>query len=113
MEPLKLSSAWKDVSEEEDPADNFARSVNMLRSQYHGGAFDGNQCTGLLNSINKLQAILPSELAGYIDCLKAFKDVTTACFRKELDRDYHTTIITFGEKFDALNISHTPSIHAV
>ena len=83
-----MQSAWKEASDENDPTDDFAKTVDMLSSQYHGGAFDGSQCTGLLKSLNKFEAMLPEELACYMDCLSALNDVTTACLGKELTSNY-------------------------
>ena len=103
----------KNVGDGTDPALDFAKHMNLVRSSYHGGDFEGNQCKGFLKSLDKLELVLPVELANYLVCLQCLSKVVSGCYGKLVDTSYKKYIRDFSISFEALNISETPSIHAV
>ena len=110
----KLSEDWKSLSGDgSDPALDFAKQMNLVRSSYHGGDFEGNQCKGFLKNLDKLEQVLPGELGHYLVCLQKLSSIVSGCYGKIVDSNFKTFIEEFSSSFDALNISETPSIHAV
>lgn len=109
-----LSEKWKLIAGDgSDPALQFAKNMNLVRSAYHGGDFEGNQCKGFLRSLDKLNQVLPGELSPYLVCLQNLSKLVSGCYGKLLDRNYKTFIQDFSSSFAALHISETPSVHAV
>lgn len=94
-------------------ADDFAKSINAVRSAYHGGAFNGNQCNQILKKSDKLYQYLPKTLHNYVHCLTSFQQVINGCFSYNLDRFYEDKISKFGKAYEKLGISETPSVHAI
>ena len=109
-----LSDKWKELVEVgSDPAMDFAKKMNLVRSAYHGGDFEGNQCKGFLKCLDKLKVILPPALSPFLYCLEKFSLLVSGCYGKKLSPSYKDIIQDFSSSFGALGISETPSIHAV
>ena len=41
--------------------EQFEKSINVTRSEYHGGQFEGNECSKILKNVEKLEQIVNNE----------------------------------------------------
>ena len=84
----------------------------MKRTDYHGGAFEENDCRKLLKNIDKLRVVC-SQNDFFINVFEAFNDVLASCFGTQLADDFEEKIELFSTCYLKLNISVTPKVHAV
>ena len=100
-------------------ANDWSQACGLVRPKLHGGEFPGNSCKTLLNSIDKLEDILPKDVKEtvkvqrLVKALKDFKEVKDSCFGKEVDSAYKVVIREFEKSYRNLDISVTPKVHAV
>ena len=78
----------------------------MVRSKYYSGAFNGNQCRGLLKSLSRLQATLPDVIL--LDCLLVFNNVIAACFRKDFSMTIRIFLVSLVQR---LTNMESPKLH--
>ena len=119
---VKLEELWVEYVTDEtpedqptppNPAEEFAKSIYMVRAEYHGGEFEGNQCERLLKNTEKLRQALPLHLHSYADCLESLKKVVDSTFSAHLDLNYPKYFQDFDNNYKKLKISVTPSVHAI
>ena len=70
----------------------------------------------MLNSVDKLEKIVPkenNEVPQVVKVLKDFKTIKDMCFGKEVKSDYRVAIKEFEASYKLLGISVTPKVHAV
>ena len=118
-----FNKLWKAMAAEwsrimgtcEDLASSFAISINAVPSSYMGHDFVGNKCLFLLKNLDKLAKQLPKELHCYVDCFNALYDVVKSCFSVSgpVDNGYLKDIERFIDRFSAVDVVNTPSIHCV
>ena len=103
----ELESLWP-ASEE------WLKSCNVKKEEYHGGTFAGNDSRQLLRNVNRLEALRPPEACKkFVNAFKSFNDVVSACYGSNLDADYLQKISIFAADYFRLGISVTPKVHAV
>ena len=88
-------------------------TCHVKRGDYHGGAFEGNDCRTLLKKVSKLREICPRTFNKFADAFESFDKVVKSCFGSELSPGYVDNIREFTDKFKKLDISVTPKVHAV
>ena len=89
------------------------KACNVIRNDYHGGAFEGNQCRTLLKNVDKLKEMIPQEFQGFVETFEMFDRVVSACYSTHLSPDYKYHIENFKTSYMKLNIGVTPKVHAV
>ena len=94
-------------------SEDWLKLCFVKKSDYHGGAFEGNDCRKLLKNTDSLREICPKEHKRYFDTLSYFNDVVSSCYGFELHPSYKSNISNFKREFLKLNISVTPKVHAV
>ena len=87
-----VNKIYKAIKEKFPTIDDWAYDHNILRSDYFEHDFEGNSCDKILNKLDALEAIIPKNLTGYIETLKAFNAVVECCFRRNLKEDYEDAI---------------------
>ena len=109
-----LSKDWKEATPEltEDPVIEFAKANHIVRMSYHGGGYEGNQCSKMLQKAELLAQQVPDHLTIYTDCLAAFRDVKDSVAGWKVKPNYAEKIQNFKEKYSELPISITPSVHS-
>ena len=112
-----LGEAWQlAINAAENPATQFAISVNAVPSSYHGGDFKGDGCRRLLKSLDKLEAAVPSSMgAPFIRCLRDLDKVVVSCFSVAgPGTGYLDDLEAFYQSASALpGVSFTPTIHGI
>ena len=103
-----LNKAWGN-----DRAIKWAESRGIIRSEYRGGKFEGNQTKTLLEKSSDLEASVPPHLTGFARCLAKFNEVRLACFGQDLKPGYKERITEFHQAFLCLGLNVTPKVHAV
>ena len=101
-----LSKLWP-------PCEQWIQKLHIKRDEYHGGAFNGNDCRKLIKNVSVLEDIPPPEFHGFVDTFKSFDNVVKSCYGKELASNYKRTIYEFKTSYMKLGISVTPKAHAV
>ena len=97
-------------------AEDWSTECALVGPKLHGGEFNGNSWKILLNSVDKLEKIVPkenNEVPQVVKVLKDFKTIKDMCFGKEVKSDYRVAIKEFEASYKLLGISVTPKVHAV
>ena len=111
-----MEKRWEEMpGVEKGVATKFAISVNAVSASYHGGDYNGNATHLLLNSLDKLERILPTELNCFLVYFKALKKVVEVTFHVKgpVDDSYIKLIEKFSAAVRACDISVTPTIHGI
>ena len=112
-----LGKAWqRAINATENPAWQFAISVNAVPSTYHGQDFKGDACRRLLKSIDKLEAAVPPTMGPpFVKCLRDLDTVVVSCFSVAgPPPDYLAYLEAFYQSSSALpNVSFTPTLHGI
>ena len=93
--------------------DDWPKSLYIIKEDYHGQCFEGNECSRLLEHLDMLQNMLPEELQPFYDCFVAFRDVMYACFGFTLDAAYHEKVTNFAACYEKLKLSITTKVHVL
>ena len=91
----------------------WLKSCFVKKSEYHGGALEGNECRKLLRNVSKLEELCPEKLLKFPVAYKSFNEVVSSCYGSKLKSDYKDKIKTFKDDYMRLKISVTPKVHAV
>ena len=101
-------------------AKDWSDKVGVKRPRLHGGEFNGNQCSQLLENLDWIRNLI--EEAGLQECdeivdiynaFKCYKKVKSACFGLTLDSNYHSLIKEFGDSYLKLGVPISSKIHAI
>ena len=101
-----IEKVWPGVTE-------WSSKHNVIRSEYHGGMFEGNECRKLLKNIDSLWTLCPDEHSGYAQALEDFNEVVASCYGYDLEPDFEEKIAQFKSSYLRLDINVTPKVHAV
>ena len=102
----ELNKVWPESEE-------WLRSCNVKKADYHGGKFEGNECRKLLDNVHKLTELCPADFSPYVDAFEKLNDVVHSCYGNDLLPDYDLNINDFKDAFLQLKISVTPKVHAI
>lgn len=91
--------------------DDWPKSLYIMKENYHGQTFEGNECNRLLTNLDMLSNMIPDNLMPFHQCFVAFRDAMEACFHSTLDETYQQKITHFAAYYRALNISTTSKVH--
>ena len=94
-----------------DNSDEWLKSCHVKRSDYHGGAFEGNDCRKLLKKVDWLRKNTQNDI--FSDAFQSFNDVVASCYGSQLAENYEDKIERFQQCYMNLNIPVTPKVHAV
>ena len=83
---------------------------SILRSTYHGGAFEGNGIRKIIRNVTDLG--FPVNNSSYI-ALKRFGDVVTSCFGKNTIGDLDEIVYQFEEAFIQTGLSCSTKVHVL
>ena len=78
--------------------------MNLVRSAYHGGDFEGNQCKGFLECLDKLKINLPPAMSPFLYCLEQLSHLLSGCYGEKLSPNYKDLIQDFSLSFGALGM---------
>jgi hypothetical protein len=84
---------------------DFAKKMNLVRSAYHGGDFEENQCKGFLKCLDNLKIILPPAMSPFLYCLEQLSHLVSGCNGKKLSTSYKDLIQDFSLTVGALGMS--------
>ena len=109
-----LSREWMIVRPElsTNPVIQFTKDQHIVRMNYHGGGYEGNQCNRILQKAELLAQIVPESLKSYTDCMIAFRELQDSCFGWKVEQDYATKVENFRENYKDLLINITPTVHS-
>lgn len=93
--------------------EEWSSKLHVIRSEYHGGMFEGNECRKLLRNIDSLWTICPEKYCGFAQALEDFNEVVISCYGNVLIPDFEEIICKFKNSYFQLGISVTPKVHAV
>ena len=97
-----LESVWPE-------SENWLKSCNVKKEEYHGGSFAGNESRKLLKNIDRLEALSPPPSCGkFINIFKSFNEVVLSCYGAELHPEFKDKLAAFKKDFINLGISITP-----
>ena len=88
----ELAKLWPDC-------EGWLRSINVTRTDYFGGAFEGNDCRKILKNVSSLEARCPDEFQDFVDTLAAFGVVVRSCYGYSLSDTYKESIAKFTEAY--------------
>ena len=77
----------------------IADRAGVVRKEYHGGAYEGRQCSKLLACSDVLQAIVPPEDYPIVECLRHLHDVNVGIFGNSLVPDWRHVLEGFRSSF--------------
>ena len=103
----EMEKVWPD-------SESWLKSCFIKKSEYHGGALEGNDCGKLLKNVSKLEELCPVKHQKFPVAYKSFNEVVSSCYGKDLHANYKETINKFrNDDYMKLKISVTPKVHAV
>ena len=112
-----LGKVWqRAINATENPATQFAISVNAVPASYHGQDFKGDACHRLLKSLDKLEAAVPPTVDPlFVKCLRDLDRLVGSCFSVAgPPPDYLDHLEAFYESASALlDVSFTPTLHGI
>ena len=99
----------------------FLKREDISKCVYQGSnSFEGNQARKLLQRVDKLERDVKNldfetatSAMPFVETLRIFDRVVTACFGQILNQSYNQEIAKFSDKYRELNISVTPKVHVV
>ena len=97
----------------------FLKKEDISRCVYQGSrSFEGNQARKLLMSVDKLERSVMEldmetviEALPFVQTIRLFAKVVTACFGQTLDPGYEAKIDDFSKQYRSLDISVTPKVN--
>lgn len=90
--------------------ESLLKKHNIIRSTYHGGAFEGNAMRKITTNVTELG--FPVNNSSYI-ALKRFADVVTSAFGKKIIGDLELAVYQFEEAFIQSGLSCSTKVHIV
>ena len=78
----------------------FTKENAIVRQDYHGGSYQGNQCSSIMKKADLLEAKLPEDLKLYTRCLKAYGVLYEKCHGMEVEPGYQRYLEDFKVRFN-------------
>ena len=119
---LEMEKAgWSTQKQGELWVREFLRRENCSKASYHGtNSFEGNQARSLLRKADILKRDILAEgfdvavkCLPFVETLKKFNGVVSACFGQELDPTYEEKITQFSQLYRSLGCTVPPKVHIV
>lgn len=94
-------------------SESWLNSHFIKKSEYHGGALEGNDCRKLHKNVNKLEELWFKKHQKIPVPHKSFNEVVSFCYGRDLNEDYKDKISKIKNDYMQLEISVIPKVHAV
>ena len=99
----------------------FLKRENCSKASYHGtNSFDSNHPRSLLKKADVLERDIVAEgfdvavkCLPFVETLRKFNGVVSACFGQELDPTYEEKIAQFSQLYHSLGCTVPPKVHIV
>ena len=112
-------AGWSTQKQGELWVREFLRRENCSKASYHGtNSFEGNQARSLLRKADILERDILAEgfdvavkCLPFVETLKKFNGVVSACFGQELDPTYEEKITQFSQLYRSLGCTVPPKVH--
>ena len=100
----------------------WSRDVFVTQSRYHSRAFEGNECSKLLDNVGVLETVASEKgcllaIMPFVRTFKAFHKVKKSCFGAELGENFEADIEEFKvsviELSSDFQVSITPKMHII
>ena len=92
----------------------------MKKSEYHGGAFEGNESRKIMNNVDKLESHIAKdheELLPFVACIWHIKLLSEGVDKPQLEDSMEETVEAFKDSFRILKnefgVSETNKIHVI
>ena len=107
-----VNTMFSELEEVWPGANDWAKSCHAFKAGLHGGEFNGNSCMRLLHedSLDKLEAIIPSEHLAYVEAFHTFGIVVKSCYGYAVMPSFRKDIERFKESYLKLDISVTGKV---
>ena len=79
---------WKSVEIICPEINELSKKYSLVRADYFGKTWEGNETNKLLKHTTELKKIIPEYLHIFVDCMDSLNDVKKACFGFTLDQNY-------------------------
>ena len=73
----------------------FAKEHSIVRKDYHGGSYQGNQCSSIMKKVDFLEAKLPENLKPYTRCLRTYGALYEKCHGMKVEPGYERYLEDF------------------
>ena len=98
--------------------EQFEKSINVTRSEYHGGQFEGNECLKILKNVEKLEQIVNNhEFKPFIDAIWFIRLIDELVNKQEFEPQIREVIRAFKDTYIILmnnfHITMTNKIHII
>ncbi|KAI6646373.1 hypothetical protein LOD99_9244 [Oopsacas minuta] len=94
--------------DEKEHHEAILEKLNIRRSAYHGGAFEGNAMRKITKEV--LELGFPKSNSSYITLVK-FRDVVDSCFGKHIKGDFKMAVYHFEKSFKQSGLSCSTKVH--
>jgi len=95
----------------------FEGMMHLYLEDYHGGCYEGNQCSKILRNADKLKEMLPEKFKEFAVCLKTLHEVDVAVSGRILKDNYKEAIEAFSKSwmvlFHKFGLSVTNKVHII
>ena len=98
----------------------FEKSINIVKSTYHGGNFEGNECGKILNNITKLEEHVKAcdtKYLPFINVIWFLRLIDNIVNLPKLEPGYKEVIESFKDSYKILelefNVSVTNKVHII
>jgi len=108
-----VNKLYDELKKKYPTLDDWPKALFIIKEEYHGQCFEGNECSKLLKNLDMLCNMLPEELQPFHDCFVALQDAMEACFGFTLDSSYKEKVAHFANCYSNLNLSVTTKVHVL
>ena len=90
----------------------FTRKLNIIKENYHGTNYEGNECSKILKNINLLKQclVMTEKTSDIVNTLEHVKSFISACCGTKPKDNWEETIDVLSEAWSDLHAKHTISI---
>ena len=114
-----LNKVYGELSEKID-LNEFEQSIGIIKSGYHSGVFEGNECAKILKNFDKLETIVmesDKELEPFLKVIWFTKLLDEQVNKSEYEEEVHEVIEGFSDAYGILtekfNVSVTNKVHVI
>ena len=72
----------------------------VIRDEYFGGNFEGNETRKLLENTHMIREVLEDNLHIFVDCMESLQKLRKFCFGFTLDENYKQCIKDFEDELN-------------
>ena len=105
-----FNKLWKSLENLHSDINQLPLKYSLVREDYFGKTFEGNEVNKLLKHIDELRKILPEDDHIFVDNFESLNEVKQACFGFVLEENYKEKIRKFEKKWMKLHENYKVSI---